>query len=691
MKNYFYVLFVCFLVWKKTSGTCTLPTDLVGTWMSSSKGSIAFTSSSSISGYPISNFGLFDFNCTDSYGTKLVLKSSAFSYLGLQWEAYLCLDLTSVSSYLYTYYLGSVPETDAQNERVKIFVLGVNPSASTVCDRTDSNDIGTYDVLLKNDSTSAMISCPTSLQAYWSYTIDSGNGTDCVNDSYLDVCSDDKTLSFNYTRCNSNVGYSAEGSLSCLHESTNGTSSYLTLYNNDNNTDEATTYRFTCLVYEVTSIGVSMTQYPRACLTNQTTQSVTSPGATILLSNKVSCPTTVEVVASASLSWVYAVVGLLVLILLIFVGIGAYKAWKKYGESADGLRGVKVDKEPFADKVDGPSPEGEDVPQDVLTLLEKENSLPTEAADKSGDVHLTITSPMPSSRDAETPGPHPGEIPGSVVDYHTVGGISHPSSPKPGKNVKMSPRTPRGGIVPKGSVSPLGNKPSPRTPQGATVKPLKAKSLLVKSEGPATSEMARGRRLPPISENSAGSKLKRSQTTKSGKWKPGQKGTVTPVTKKSETEKDQRRNSITSITSRESADSSTGARPKSRSVSFRQDVEAKKRAKRLRSQNSSNPMEDDDQYLPPNIAPIKITRVDIPALSHRASESDMKIQEIDSSSTNYTKQLVWSTGQEVDDSMSAVKIRKVWLEPEDPTEEIWAKVSSLWRIGQTWMDRTVNL
>ncbi|XP_050417024.1 uncharacterized protein LOC126830660 [Patella vulgata] len=300
---------------------------------------------------------------------------------------------------------------------------------------------------------------------------------------------------------------------------------------------------------------------------------------------------------------------------------------------------------------------------------------------------------MPSSREEETPGPHPGEIPGSVVDYHTVGGIRHPSSPKPVKNVKSSPRTPRGGIVPKGSVSPLGNKPSPRTPKGtATVKPLKAKSLLVKSEAPATAEMARGRRLPPISENSSGSKLK---ATKSGKWKPGQKASVAPVTKKSENDKDQsslqRRNSATSITSRESVDSSTGARPKSRSVSFRQDIEAKKKAKRLRSQNSRDPMEDDEHYLPPNIAPIKITRVDIPALSHRASESDMKIQEVDSSSANYTKQLVWSTGKDVDDTMSAVKIKKVWLEPEDPTEEIWAKVSSLWRIGQTWMDRTVNL
>ncbi|XP_050416721.2 uncharacterized protein LOC126830381, partial [Patella vulgata] len=274
------VLFFCL-------GTCTLPSDLVGTWISSTKGFITFTSSS-ISGYTISNFGQFEFNCTDSYGSKLVLKSSSFSYLGLQWEAYLCLDLTSVSSYLYTYYLGSVSETDAQNERVKIFVLGVNPAASAVCDRTGGNDIGTYDVLLKNDSTtSAMISCPTSLQAYWSYTIDNGNGTDCLNDSYLDVCSDDKTLSFNYTRCSSNVGYSADGSLSCLYESTNGTSSYLTLYNNDNNnTDETTTYRFTCLVYEVTSNGISMTQYPQACLTNQTTQSVTSPGAAILLSNK---------------------------------------------------------------------------------------------------------------------------------------------------------------------------------------------------------------------------------------------------------------------------------------------------------------------------------------------------------------------------------------------------------------------
>ncbi|ESO88492.1 hypothetical protein LOTGIDRAFT_234548 [Lottia gigantea] len=714
-----FVILSVFFISKSCEGQCVLPNNLTGTFISSSKGVLEFTSNS-ISGYTVSNFGAFDFNCTVSFASKLILRSNTFSYLGLIWEAYLCLDITTVSQDLFVYNLNSVEEADAQNERVKIFVQGTNPNVLTICDRT-SIPAGSYELLIRNGTgTSSEQTCSSDLEGYWSYSIDNNNNNDnCSNQTTsLDVCSSTSSLAFNYTACPTLMAYSASGVVNCLQEISSGSVKYLTLLNTDQSTDESTTYRVTCMVYEVTNNGISLTQYPQACLSNQTSTSVTSPGLAITLFNR-PVSTTPELLASATASWVYAVVVLIVLLVVIFIIIIGIKAYKKHQESKDESRGIKPDTVTTTVKVEGEDvrdgTSNSDMPPDILNYLQKEHSMPSSTVSKDDDIQITMSTPVQPFKEDESPGPHSIELPGAITDYHTIGGIQHPNSPRPTKKKggttpkttprntpRNTPRTPRGGIVPR-SISNLSlTKNSPRTPRGvgaksitprgATVKPIdsqpRVKKGVVPVMGPATNDLGRGRRLPPIVESViAANKMRKSIGNKGSK--DAKKGMN--IDKK--TRAIERADSAKSTTSRESIDSFTNSRPKSRSVSFRQDVEAKKKAKRMKSMSSMNQSFDEDEIvLPPNISQMKITRVDIPALALRTAESEMKLQDMDSNAPS-PKQMVWSTddNDKVEDVEAGITIRKVWLEPDDPTEEIWARVSSLWRLGQTWTDKTINM
>ena len=62
-----------------------------------------------------------------------------------------------------------------------------------------------------------------------------------TGDSGLEAC--DEEFAFNLTLCTQPVLYSAEGTLSCLHNVTSGDTTYVTLWNGDPSTDESSTYR----------------------------------------------------------------------------------------------------------------------------------------------------------------------------------------------------------------------------------------------------------------------------------------------------------------------------------------------------------------------------------------------------------------------------------------------------------------
>ncbi|KAK3100695.1 hypothetical protein FSP39_023883 [Pinctada imbricata] len=72
----------------------------------------------------------------------------------------------------------------------------------------------------------------------------------------------------------------ADQTLYCVYSGTSGSNTYVTVYNNENETSISapTSYRFTCLVYSVSDSSISMTTNPEECLTTtlQTPTSISS-------------------------------------------------------------------------------------------------------------------------------------------------------------------------------------------------------------------------------------------------------------------------------------------------------------------------------------------------------------------------------------------------------------------------------
>ncbi|XP_033743689.1 uncharacterized protein LOC117329713 isoform X2 [Pecten maximus] len=319
------LLWISFLV-RYSECTCSLPTNLVGSWTSSEQGSMTFTSDSLLS-YATTTFGTFTFTCDSYSGSQYVLKSPAFTYHNLPFEAYLCLVLTEVSSSQFTYFIGSDPNSIAGNDRLKTSNPSIPLSNSDVCDRS-SYPTGTYYVLVKDgESTSARTNCPSDIRLLWTYTYDDGSGSDVCsgNTTSADVCTTSTDITLSYSSCTQMVMYSSSGLLYCLNSLTYNSSTYINMYNTDTTTDESSTYRFSCLVMTTSGNTRYITQYPKQCHENQTSTTVDSPGAILVFSLSSSCPTSDSVSAAT-----IALAVVIPLILIITGCIISYFCWVKY-------------------------------------------------------------------------------------------------------------------------------------------------------------------------------------------------------------------------------------------------------------------------------------------------------------------------------------------------------------------------
>ncbi|XP_021339076.1 uncharacterized protein LOC110440367 isoform X2 [Mizuhopecten yessoensis] len=321
------LLWILFLV-RYSECTCTLPTNLVGSWTSSEQGSMTFTSTSLLS-YPTTTFGTFTFTCDSYSGSQYVLKSPSFTYLTLPFEAYLCLVLTEISSTKFTYFIGTETNSYAGNDRLKTSNPSTTLNVSDVCDRS-SYPTGTYYVLVKDgEINSAQTDCPTDLLGQWTYTYNNGSGSDVCsgNTTSADVCNTTTGISLSYTSCSQMVMYSSSGFLYCLYSFTDSSMTYINLYNTDSTTDESSTYRFTCLVMTESGDDRYITQYPKQCHENQNSSSVLSPGTSLVFSLSSTCATS-DVVSAATLAVALAVV--IPLIVIIVACIISYFCWVNY-------------------------------------------------------------------------------------------------------------------------------------------------------------------------------------------------------------------------------------------------------------------------------------------------------------------------------------------------------------------------
>ncbi|XP_021338969.1 uncharacterized protein LOC110440309 isoform X2 [Mizuhopecten yessoensis] len=324
-------------------GACTYPTNLHdGSFFTTSGDTLNFTSTT-MAKLAVHTFGSFTFTCDLSSGTQYVSKSELFYRFGLPFEAFICMEMTEVSTNQYTFYQPTTELSDAGNMRIKIFLEGKTISSiSEVCDVADTTNLTDVRMIKDGSIDTEKITCPTDLQGYYSYEYDSGSGNVCNNSTELDTCTDTTLMSFNLTLCTQIQAYSAGGQLNCLHYSTVGDYTNLVVYNRDTSVDQSTTYRLSCYVISTNSTTVYATQYPNGCYSGQTSTSVNSPGATVVFTQTATCPvitttTTTEAPSDTSTASTGIIVGVIVLLLaiLLIVLFAIWFWWKKKKEKEE--------------------------------------------------------------------------------------------------------------------------------------------------------------------------------------------------------------------------------------------------------------------------------------------------------------------------------------------------------------------
>ncbi|XP_060083849.1 uncharacterized protein LOC132563103 [Ylistrum balloti] len=323
-------------------GACTYPTNFVdGSFFTTSGETLNFTSTT-MAKLAVYTFGSFTFTCDISSGNQYVSKSEVFNRFGLPFEAFICMDLTSISSNQYTFYQPTTELSDAGNTRIKIFLQGKTiSSVSEVCDVTDYTNLTSVYMIKDGTIDTEKIACPSDMQGYFSYSYDAGSGNVCTGSTYLDTCTDTTLMDFNLTLCTQIQAYSAGGQVNCLSYTTSGDYTNLIVYNRDATVDQSTTYRLSCYVMSTNSTTVYATQYPNGCYSDQTSTSVNSPGATVVFTQTGTCPvttTTEATTTSTASTGIIVGVVILILALLLILLFALWFCWKKKKEEEEAKR-----------------------------------------------------------------------------------------------------------------------------------------------------------------------------------------------------------------------------------------------------------------------------------------------------------------------------------------------------------------
>ncbi|XP_046354242.2 cell wall adhesin EAP1-like [Haliotis rufescens] len=285
---------VCLLVFcKNADGACTFPSDLTGSWVTSTMGTITFTTSQ-VTIPSVYTFGNLVFDCDTLDGTQYLLRSTTtVSVLNNQLDVVTCFnDITMLTTSIkYKLQHATTTLNDASNWRIKVLPTGTTLSASTLCDVTTPYATGSEDILIKDGSASSAYSqCPDALLGKFAYTYDAGSGDVCSSGSNLDVCTDLTAMTFNLSTCSQKVAFSSGGVVNCVYNQTDTSTSttYVIVYNNDTTTDESSTYRYTCLAVSETGSVVNVSESAQICQGNQTSTYVAT-GATLQLTANQTC------------------------------------------------------------------------------------------------------------------------------------------------------------------------------------------------------------------------------------------------------------------------------------------------------------------------------------------------------------------------------------------------------------------
>ncbi|XP_062607531.1 uncharacterized protein LOC134269346, partial [Saccostrea cucullata] len=270
---------IIFTLFQRTAdGACTFPDALRGTWISSNFGDAEFTDTIMyLSQYDITvdTFSATpsNFTCDFTSGSYYVLRT-ANTYTshsgGTNYYWYLCLELTSITTYSYYYY----------NSRANNFGTGLYTVYTDVCQTGQATEL--FHVFVKEGSESEALSfCAKPFLGVFTYIHTSSSATCGLNwgDSLLDVCNNNRTnMVFDYSECNTRVAFSAGGHVGCIATLNNGTTYYQSVINFDTTlTVTPRAYRFTCFVIEFDGENVTASEKGENCVSGQT--ATTKPGA----------------------------------------------------------------------------------------------------------------------------------------------------------------------------------------------------------------------------------------------------------------------------------------------------------------------------------------------------------------------------------------------------------------------------
>nr|XP_022325118.1 uncharacterized protein LOC111125504 isoform X2 [Crassostrea virginica] len=307
---------------------CTLP--FTGNWTTSNRGTWTVTSAA-IQGFKMyvdtSGSSLWEMECYSTDGTNYVLKSTAIfqPFTSVDTYIYTCISFTKETDnkYLFSIYTANyqVTTSPAVYERVILKHISViTVGQSEVC--SDTLDLGMerFHVALQTGfETAGAVTCPTSIQSTWSYSY---TGLSCSSTT-LETCSDKTKFAYNDTECTDNPMFSADGTLYCIHTATSGGSTYLTLYNADATVTNPTTFQFVCMIYTISGSTVSASVNPEACVTGQTSTSIsTTDGKLVTYSDKAtSACNAVDPVATeeTDLTWLYILIGVLLFVIIVLI------------------------------------------------------------------------------------------------------------------------------------------------------------------------------------------------------------------------------------------------------------------------------------------------------------------------------------------------------------------------------------
>ncbi|CAG2216365.1 unnamed protein product [Mytilus edulis] len=215
-----WVAVLCILEIYYAEAACTFPSQLTGIWHGSDIGQAVFTSSQ----FTLSNklmkidsntqimsqFNAVTFNCEDTLGNILYIKSDEFTQYFAQFRITMCWNIESSESSKIVYNSAQSVMLNTTNARFKLQSASATFSIATDCVLNGPYDASAVRVLVKDGGvSSASISCPSDFLGKFTYEFDAGSATQCTSNSYMESCTEESQIVYNYTLCSAVQAYSS--------------------------------------------------------------------------------------------------------------------------------------------------------------------------------------------------------------------------------------------------------------------------------------------------------------------------------------------------------------------------------------------------------------------------------------------------------------------------------------------------